>query len=49
MKKVYLPPKWDMPYVLWPDEYVMGVTTNCVEIMNLSMHVHRWIELPADR
>lgn len=49
LKKVYLPPKWDTPYLLQSDECVMGVTTNCVEILNLSTHARRWITLPANR
>lgn len=48
-KKVYLPPKWDKPHFLQPDESVWGVKTNCVEILRLSTHTRRWIKLPADR
>jgi len=49
LKKVYLPPQWEKPHVLQPDESVMGVMTNCAEILNLSTHAHRWIELPVDQ
>jgi len=49
IKKAYVPPRWDKPHVLQPDEIVWGMKTNCVEILRLSTQAKRWIAIPTTK